>query len=815
MYFNKVLKFGGSSLGDAERIKNVCNIILDSAKREKIVVVVSAMRGVTDKLLELDFEYVQEKHLAAAQELKIPPPLKLLDELGEIIKGARLIGETSPMAFDLIASFGERLSVELVAAYLNQKAKGHKLRAAAIDARQFIITNDDFQNGSVNFALTNQKISNYFAKIKVAPIVTGFIGFSENRKTTTLGRGGSDYTAAIIGAALGVQCIEIWTDVDGIMSADPKIAPSAFTLPRVSYEEAFEMAHFGAKVIYPPTILPAVRKKIPIIVKNTFNPKNPGTWIGPVRSREGSPRAAFLRGKQRASTSNGVGKIGSSDNARLENKVAKNISAIDNVALITVGGTILAQTSGMAEKVFKSIAEQRINVILISQASSEYTICLAIKTLDVPKAIWALKSRFENEIQKGEISINEKGNQSVIAVIGDKMHGVPGIAGKTFGVLGENKINITAIAQGASERNISFTINQNLKNKAINLLHREFFAKNDFVGIFLIGVGRVGVATLKKIFAASCSKTPSRGAELKIYALANSKKMVFDPKGLERENWKTRLAKSGEKTNLEKFLRQSREFSVENKILVDCTTSESVAKSYEKFVKSGFHIVTPNKKANVLPMKKYLSLRQALAKHQKEFRYEANVGAGLPIITTVKNLISAGDKIKKIEGIFSGTLSYLFNNFDGGKKFSALVQEAKEKKYTEPDPREDLSGQDAGRKLLILARELGWQLELSDARLENLADYDDGYFTERRKKAKSKNCVLRYVGAIANGKLSARLKEVPISDPLANVRGADNIVAIYSNCYNKNPLVIKGPGAGVEVTAAATLNGILKIVHRV
>lgn len=775
----KILKFGGSSVGSAERIKNVCRIIYNStlslSKGARIAVVVSAMQGVTDKLLALKIKEVKEIHQKAAAELKVPFPAFIFQELEAVESGARMLGDFSPMVMDRVASFGERLSAALVASYLHKK-----LPAEALDAREVVKTDNNFQNAAVDFPATNRAIQNYFKKHPAVQVITGFIGSTKDNKTTTLGRGGSDYSAAIFGAALGVEAIEIWTDANGILSADPRVVPEAKTLPAVSYEEAFEMAYFGAKVIHPATMVPAIKKSIPIVIKNTFNPAHSGTFIGNRKLKienSGSP--------------------------------AKNISSLDGMALITVGGTDLAGVPGTAERVFRAAAKEKANIVLIAQASSEHTICFAVKETEAERAIRGLKAEFDLEIGRGKMSIEVRKGQSVVAVVGDGMRGVPGISGKIFDVLGKEKINVNAIAQGGSEKNISLVVQESDKAVAVQAVHRILFEKSLTPAIFIIGAGNVGGELLRQLN----ERIKNQELRIRICGIADSNKMHLEEGGIDLKNWKKPLAASATKMNLDNFLKEVQKNRSDKKVLVDCTASEPIAKRYSEFVAAGCDIVTPNKKANVLPMAKYTAFRKVLEKYGKTFHYQANVGAGLPVLDSVKGLVSVGDSIKKIEGIFSGTLSYLFNNFDGKKKFSELVLDAKAKGYTEPDPKEDLSGQDVGRKLLILARATGLPAELSEVVLENLAEYNDQQMANKLKKAKAKKCVLRYVGSVQGGRLSAKLKEIPLDNPLAHVSGADNIVAIYSGYYKNQPLVIKGPGAGAEVTAAAVLRGIIRAIQ--
>jgi aspartokinase/homoserine dehydrogenase 1 len=822
MKITKILKFGGSSVGTPKMIKKVGEIIKAAGKKEKIAVVVSAFQGVTDELLKCaklaakndtrgvdELKKLKVRHIKAVKGLVKPLSIRMealshvdfiFGVLETFLSGIGKRKKVTPRDLDAVASAGERLSAYIVAVYLYQITGG---QAYYLDASMVVKTDNNFTNAAVDFKKTNRRVSAFFKKSGASgkiPIITGFIGSNSRDEVTTLGRGGSDYTAAIFGAALGVKIIEIWTDVDGVMSADPRLVKNARILPQISYEEAIEMAYFGAKVIHPATMLPAIKKGIPILIKNTFNPQVQGTLIS------GHPMSRNYRN------------IRTSDVLNIENFFVKAVTSIDDIALVNVSGVSLAGIPGSAARVFEATARAKSNVILISQASSEHTICFAIKSNELPAAFKSLEKEFFKEIKSNQVTLNTIPNQVILAIVGDDMRGVPGISGKLFKSLGDGGINITAIAQGGSERNISFVTNSADKLKALNIAHNEFF-ENGSKNIFLAGTGNIGGTLLNQI-----STNPS----IKVYGIIDTFHMLMDEKGINLNSWRRKLGKE-EKPDLEKWLNWVKSLPLGNKIFVDCTASKDIAKKYIELAEVGFHIVTPNKKFNVFPMKDYKKLREIMAKNQRQFLYETNVGAGLPLISTIRDLLASGDKITKIEGVFSGTLSYIFNNYDGVKSFNKIVEEAKNLGYTEPDPREDLSGQDVGRKLLVLAREIGYAMEFKDVKIENLVPRallsrviapekflkrlkeSDGYFKKLLEKIYRQKKVLRYVAKLERGKATASLQAVSLNNPLASTRGADNIFAIYTKRYNKRPLVVQGPGAGAEVTAGGVLADILKI----
>lgn len=814
----KVIKFGGSSVGSSEALKKVLSIIRSKIETEQLVVVVSALRSVTDELIEMstiasrgDESYrsllvsIEKRHFEIINELfpansrsEIITDYKLtLNELEDVLQGVFLIQELTAKTLDFIVGFGERFSAMILAALLNH----HKIVALFTDARELIKTDENFGSARVLTAPTFQNIRDYAGQNgQSVLVVTGFISSTEKNESTTLGRGGSDYTASLFGAALQADAIEIWTDVDGLMTADPRKVKTAFSVEYASYEEAMELSHFGAKVIYPPTIQPALKSGIPILIKNTFKPEHPGTEI----SKEIKKGNGAIRG----------------------------MSSIENVTLITLKGSGMIGVSGVSARLFGSLSRKNINIILITQSSSEHTITIAVMPGDAYVAKKTIETEFSHELQSESIDeIRLEQNLSVIAVVGDNMRQIPGIAGRVFNALGRNGINIVAIAQGSSERNISFVVDRKNEKKAMNTLHDAFFLSGvKTMNLYLVGVGLIGSKLLDIVREQAKVLYDDYQLDMKLRGIANSSKMVLseDPIGL--HEWSEILGRDGKKMNLKQFVAEMKEMNLPNSVFIDCTASGDIQAVYEEVLSASISVVTPNKKANSSKQSFFNSLHQTARKHNAAYRYETNVGAGLPIIGTMNEMVTTGDSVIKIEGVLSGTLSYLFNHFDGSEGFSSLVKKAKENGYTEPDPREDLNGYDVGRKLLILCRVAGYNMEFEDIQIENLVpekarnvssvddffntlkEYDDE-FKKLLEQAKSADKKLCYIARFADGKAVVSLEKIDSSHPFYHLSGTDNILAIYSSHYDQNPLVVKGPGAGANVTAAGIIADILRVAN--
>lgn len=815
----KVLKFGGSSIGDVGRIQNVIDILKKYyiEKNEKIAVVFSAFKGVTDTLINLSqravkkdefyleqFTALRERHMSvinammpATRSKKLMTETEMLfDELKNLLKGVFLVGEITPKTQDYIMSFGERLSCSIINGILNHK----KINTEFLDSRSLVKTDDCFGSAKVNFNETFENIRAHFKKRKAVQIITGFIASNQEKQTTTLGRGGGDYTASIFGAALKAKEIVIWTDVDGILTADPRKVKEAFPLKAVTYEEAMELSHFGAKVIHPPTILPALHKKIKIRIKNTFNPEFRGTVI-----LEREKDVAFN---------------------------VKGISSIDEVTMLTIRGGGMVGVAGTASRLLSALARNNISVILISQGSSEHTITLAVLPEHGRNAKKYIEEEFKYELREGEIKeVIKENDLSVLAVVGDDLKKTPGIFGKIFRAMGKNGINCHTVAQGSSDLNTSIVIRRDDLVKALNVLHDDLFlSKYMTINLFMVGPGLVGSTLLDLLGRRLKYLKDELNLQVRLVALANSKKMFFDTDGLDIHNWKEVLAGTGEKMSSKKFINKMRDLNLSNTIFVDCTATELMVPHYKEILESTISIVTPNKIANSRPYNEYLAVHQAARQNNVQFRYGTNVGAALPIINTLKDLVANGDEIYKIEGVLSGTLSYIFNSLKDEDSFSKIVTRAKEMGYTEPDPREDLNGLDMVRKLLILIRETCLPFELENIDVENLIPEQlrqvkssetfldrlskyDSEFMKRKNKAAEKGNVLAYIAKYENGKAKVGVEEIGEDHPFYNLKGNDNIVAFTTKNYKEKPLMVRGPGAGAEVTASGVFTDILRITN--
>ena len=804
----KVLKFGGTSVGSASAIKQVGEIIADQSKTHQLAVVVSAFSGVTNKLEELTREASsgQDSYLAIIEQLEaqhldvlaslVPggdaaPIHQGVKLLKEVCHGIYLLQELTTKSYAYVMSFGERMSGYIISSYFKSFTS-----VDLYDSRDFIIVNPEIGETAVDFELSLQKIKeiNTDASVLLFP---GFIAATTEGVTTTLGRGGSDYSAALLANFMDASELEIWTDVSGLLTADPNLVPQAKVIEHISYEEGMELSHFGAKVIYPPSIQPALSKDIPIRIKNTFAPEDLGTLI----TREWDENKELIRG----------------------------ISSIKNVALINLSGTGMVGIPAFSNRFFQALAVQKVNVILITQASSEHSICAAIAESELQKALKSLKKEFAHEIRHRKLSeIEVEKDLAILALVGSNMRNQVGVSGQMFHVMGKNGVSIKAIAQGSSERNISAVIPQKNLKKALNVLHESFFLSSmKRIHLFIIGVGNVGKAFISQVRQQYDYLLAEHNTKVLVAGMANSRKMIFDEAGIDLESWQSAL-ENGKVFKATTFMDTMQTMNMRNSIFIDITANSDIAGWYDQALKSSISVVTPNKIAATSPWDNYQTLLDSASRYNVHYLFETNVCAGLPVISTLSDLVRSGDKIHKIAAVLSGTLNYLFNTYDGSRPFVEIIREAKALGLTEPDPRLDLFGEDVRRKILILARQSGYVWEMEDVKLDSFlpgschqAESMDDFYEEVTKAeahfrtlyeaAAKLSKKLRVVASFTPEGAKVGLEAVEDSHPFYHLEGMDNIVLFYTNRYPKQPLVVKGAGAGADVTASGIFADILKV----
>jgi aspartokinase/homoserine dehydrogenase 1 len=806
-------KFGGTSVASAARYMGIFEIFkkeLNQENGKKKGIVVSAMSGVTNSLIELidsakkrDSSYLlklkalKDKHLQTIEEL-LPAPHQVdikrifendFQDMADILRGIYLSRAASLSSIDLISGYGEIWSAQLLNTHLHSLG----VNSQWLDARLVLIVNRTESGVSIDWKTSRLKLKSWLrANPQTYLIITGFIASTPDGVAATLGRNGSDFSATIFGDLFNASKITIWTDVDGVLSADPKLVPDAVVLDEMSYSEATELAYFGAKVVHPSTMAPAIEKQIPVWIRNTFNPSFLGTKI----HKDPKPY----------------------------NRVVKGFAAIDAIALVNIEGTGMIGVPGVAQRLFQALRDEGISVVMISQASSEHSICFAIQEKQAKDVKSIVEKAFFSEIHHGQIQeVLVTHHCSILAAVGDNMVQKPSVAGRFFGALGKAGISVMAIAQGSSERNISTVIKSSDTKRAIRVVHSSFYLSNQTLSIGIIGLGNIGSTFLNQLRREQARLKTDFRIDLRIRGLANSSRMLLEEE-IDLDIWtdidadissdicKDTLQKNSAALDLEKFVSHVHTDYLPHTVIIDCTASSTLTSNYLTWLNAGIHLITPNKKANTGSLKSYRALKEAAKAKNRFFLYETNVGAGLPILRTLRDLINTGDKIERIEGIFSGTLSFIFNQFFQDKSFSEIVMMAKAKGYTEPNPKDDLSGSDVGRKLVILGREMGLPLELKQIPIEDLSRYDDKKMKAKLERAKKNHKVLRYVGVIdKNGHATVGLRTYSLDHPFAQLKGNDNIVAFKTARYNDQPLIIQGPGAGPEVTAGGVFADLLRL----
>ena len=808
----KVLKFGGTSVGSVKGILNVKEIV--EAENEPVIVVVSALSGVTDQLYKVsklasdgdetyltEYQNMLERHLEMVDSVVIPEKTELVTELVKIqfgdlfniLRGIFLIKDSSAKIIDTIVSYGEGISSIIVANAIQG--------AVHLDSKSIIKTINQFDKHIVDFEKSNTLIIEKFKTTPKISVCGGFISTdSKTNFVTNLGRGGSDYTAAILAAALNARLLEIWTDVDGFMTADPRIISNTYVIEKLSFSEAMELCNFGAKVIYPPTIFPVFHKNIPVVIKNTFNPEAKGTYISNEK----------------------VGEV---------SKAIKGISSINDTSLITIQGLGMVGVIGVNYRIFRVLAKSGISVFLVSQASSENTTSIGVRNADSQLAVKVLREEFAGEIALGEIdNIFSEDDLATVAIVGDNMKRTPGIAGKLFGTLGKNGINVVACAQGASETNISFVTDRKSLRKALNVIHDSFFlSEYQVLNIFVVGVGTVGSSLLDQIKKQQQKLMAQNGLKLNVVGIASSKKMLFDRAGINLENFKEDLYTKGMDATPDLICKEILTMNIFNAVFVDCTANAHISDLYQTLLENNTSVVTANKLAASSAYEKYSNLKETSRRRGVKFLFETNVGAGLPIISTMNSLINSGDHIEKMEAVLSGTLNFIFNTISNEIPLSKAILMAKEAGFAEPDPRIDLSGKDVIRKLVILAREAGYKVEQADV-VKNLFIPDnyfaghldefwntipelDAEFEAKRLKLDAEGKRWRFVAKMEKGNCSVGLQEVDSLHPFYDLQGSNNIILITTERYNEFPMMIKGYGAGAGVTAAGVFSDIMSIAN--